>query len=115
MNMTDADTARSFYGATLGALGLTESVDPFGRVDYGSEGRSEFGFYVQPRAFYEHAHIAFMATGRASVDNFYRAALAQGGTSLDPPRERPEFGYYSAYVRDPDGNGVEAAFSLDEQ
>jgi predicted lactoylglutathione lyase len=48
------------------------------------------------------------------VDDFYRAALAEGGTSLDPPRERPEFGFYSTYVRDPDGNAIEVGVSMAE-
>jgi catechol 2,3-dioxygenase-like lactoylglutathione lyase family enzyme len=114
MNMADVNAARSFYGASLGTLGLTESVDPFGRVDYSSEGHSEFGFYgAAPQEYYEHAHIAFVAPDRASVDGFYREALAHGGTSIDAPKERPEFGYYSAYIRDPDGNGVEVGVRLD--
>jgi catechol 2,3-dioxygenase-like lactoylglutathione lyase family enzyme len=112
MNMIDLAAARSFYGATLGVLDLVESVDPFGRIDYASEGHSEFGFYGPPRDFYEHAHVAFIAKDRAAVDRFYHAALTHGGTSLDAPRERPEFGYYSAYVRDPDGNAVEVGVSL---
>jgi predicted lactoylglutathione lyase len=46
------------------------------------------------------------------VDRFYRAALANGGSSLDGPKEPPEFYLYSAYVTDPDGNGVEVACPL---
>jgi catechol 2,3-dioxygenase-like lactoylglutathione lyase family enzyme len=114
MNVTDADAARAFYSSALVELGLVESADPRGRVEYGRDGRSDFGFYADPREFFQRAHVAFVARSREEVDRFYEAALANGGTSLDGPRERPEFRLYSAYVRDPEGNGVEVAFPLKE-
>jgi catechol 2,3-dioxygenase-like lactoylglutathione lyase family enzyme len=114
MNMADVAAARSFYDATLGELGLTPSMDPFGRVDYQRQGHAEFGFYGPPQDFYEHAHIAFVARDRRDVDRAYRAALAHGGVSLDEPRERPEFGFYSAYFRDPEGHAVEIGVDLEQ-
>jgi catechol 2,3-dioxygenase-like lactoylglutathione lyase family enzyme len=44
------------------------------------------------------------------VDEFYRVALAHGGTSDGAPGLRPEYNahYYGAFVRDPDGNKIEA-------
>jgi catechol 2,3-dioxygenase-like lactoylglutathione lyase family enzyme len=112
MNVADADAARDFYRSALGELGLSESTDPRGRVEYGRGGRSDFGFYTDPENFYQHAHIAFTAASREEVDRFFAAAIAHGGSVLDAPRERPEFGLYSAYVRDPEGNGVEVACRL---
>ena len=113
MTMRDLDAARRFYGAALAELGLTESVDDRGRLEYGLDGRSDFGFYTAPRTFFQQPHVAFVATSRDEVDRFYETALANGGTSLDGPRERPEFGLYSAYLADPEGNGVEVAYRLD--
>lgn len=112
MNVANADAARAFYASALGELGLSEAVDPRGRVEYGRDGRSDFGFYASPRTYFDRAHVAFRAASREEVDRFYRAALSHGGSSLDPPRERPEFGLYSAYVTDPEGNGVEVACPL---
>jgi catechol 2,3-dioxygenase-like lactoylglutathione lyase family enzyme len=112
LNIADADAAREFYASALGELGLSESVDPRGRVEYGRAGRSDFGFYAVPRTFYDRAHVAFRAGSRDEVDRFYATALSHGGSSLDAPKERPEFGLYSAYVTDPEGNGVEVACSL---
>ncbi|MGY2873132.1 catechol 2,3-dioxygenase-like lactoylglutathione lyase family enzyme [Marmoricola sp. URHA0025 HA25] len=111
-NVTDVERARTFYDAALGVLGLSGSVDAFGRVEYAGEGDGQFGFYGPPIAFHERAHVAFVAADRAAVDDFYRAAMAAGATSLDPPRERPEFGFYSAYVEDPDCNGIEVGVGL---
>ncbi|MER6565695.1 VOC family protein [Streptomyces sp. NPDC001093] len=55
-------------------------------------------------------HFAFAAADRAAVDAFYAAALAAGAEGLHAPRLRPEYhgSYYGAFVRDPDGNNVEA-------
>jgi catechol 2,3-dioxygenase-like lactoylglutathione lyase family enzyme len=112
INVSDAGVAREFYRTVLGELGLTESVDPRGRVEYGRDGRADFGFYADPRRFFERPHVAFTAASRDEVDRFYEAAIFRGGSSLDPPKERPEFGLYSAYVTDPEGNGIEVACPL---
>jgi catechol 2,3-dioxygenase-like lactoylglutathione lyase family enzyme len=55
-------------------------------------------------------HVAFVAPSRASVDAFYRAALAAGGKDNGPPGLRPHYhaDYYAAFVFDLDGNNVEA-------
>jgi hypothetical protein len=46
------------------------------------------------------------------VQVFYDTALRLGADSLHAPRLWPEYhpGYYGAFVRDPDGNNVEAVF-----
>jgi catechol 2,3-dioxygenase-like lactoylglutathione lyase family enzyme len=113
MNMTSEEAARSFYDATLAELGFTASVDSFGRVEYLMDGHSEFGFYARaPRVFFEEPHVAFSAPDRASVDAFFRTGLDHGGASMDVPRERPEFGFYSAYLEDPDGHVIEVGVPL---
>ena len=55
------------------------------------------------------------ARAQTAPDETGNAALAAGGRSLSEPRDRPEFGtgYYSAYVIDPEGNGIEAAYQPD--
>lgn len=110
--MRDRQQAREFYRATMSALGWVERVDPFGRVEYGEDGRCDFGFYTDPGTFFQQSHIAFRARSRAQVDRFYQAGLAHGGGAVDEPRERPEFGLYSAYLTDPDGNELEIAYHL---
>jgi predicted lactoylglutathione lyase len=45
------------------------------------------------------------------VDAFHAAALANGGTSDGAPGLRPhdgQGGYYAAFIRDLDGNRIEA-------
>lgn len=78
-------------------------------MSFGVEGLDDFGVYGDSEDRH-HAHVAFEAPTREAVDAFYDAALKAGGRSLGPPQVRPEFseGYYSAYVTDPECNGVEA-------
>jgi catechol 2,3-dioxygenase-like lactoylglutathione lyase family enzyme len=56
-------------------------------------------------------HLAFQAKDNATVDAFYKAGLANGGTDNGAPGIRAYHpGYYAAYVLDPDGNNVEAVY-----
>lgn len=56
-------------------------------------------------------HLAFQAKDRATVDTFYRTALAHGGRDNGAPGERPYHpGYYAAFVLDPDGNNIEIVY-----
>ncbi len=55
-------------------------------------------------------HIAFAAQGRAEVDRFHEIALQMGGVCAGKPGIRSAYDrdYYGAFVRDPDGNKLEA-------
>ena len=58
--------------------------------------------------------VSFLAQSRAAVDAFHAAALAHGGTDEGAPGLRPQYGaqFYAAYVRDPDGNKLNAVCYL---
>ncbi|WP_282610394.1 VOC family protein [Pelagibius sp. Alg239-R121] len=55
-------------------------------------------------------HIAFNAPDKETVDQFHTAAMAAGGYDEGAPGIRPDYDqdYYGAYVRDPDGNKLQA-------
>ena len=59
-------------------------------------------------------HIAFSAANRKAVDAYYKAAIKAGGKDNGKPGLRPHYhpNYYGAFVRDPDGNNVEAVCHL---
>ena len=59
---------------------------------------------------FRESHIAFSAPDRAAVRAFVETAVASGATLLHEPRVWPEYhpNYYGGFVRDPDGNNVEA-------
>jgi catechol 2,3-dioxygenase-like lactoylglutathione lyase family enzyme len=59
---------------------------------------------------FRESHIAFAASDPAAVRAFFAAAAGTGAEVLHEPRLWPEYhaSYYGAFVRDPDGNNVEA-------
>lgn len=67
-------------------------------------------FDAQPAQPGNGVHIAFAVPTRAQVDAFHAAALANGGSDEGPPGLRPHYhpNYCGAYVRDPDGNKLQA-------
>src|SRR5206468_11111706 len=76
-------------------------------------------FWIAPRTDEipnRQSHIAFVAPDRAAVRAFVAAAVAQGAEVLHEPRAWPEYhpNYYGGFVRDPDGNNVEAVCHLPE-
>jgi catechol 2,3-dioxygenase-like lactoylglutathione lyase family enzyme len=107
------DVAQSavFYDAFLAPLGGVRIMD-FGEViGYGIPPRPDF--WIGPRNTgegFRESHIAFTASDRATVRACYDAAVAQGAEVLHEPRVWPEYhpNYYGVFVRDPDGNNVEA-------
>ncbi len=108
-----AETAASaaFYDAVLGPLGAGRVMEFGGVIGYGADGKPDFwiGPQVTGDGFRE-SHVAFAAPDRAAVRAFFDAAVSTGASVLHEPRLWPEYHatYYGAFVRDPDGNNVEA-------
>ncbi|GAA4386218.1 VOC family protein [Tsukamurella soli] len=110
INCRDLPAAQRFYDAVLAPLGVSRLLDFGVAVGYGTD-RPEFWLSGSlPEVDQREMHIAFTAADRAAVDAFYVTALELGAESLHAPRLWPEYhdGYYGAFVRDPDGNNVEA-------
>jgi catechol 2,3-dioxygenase-like lactoylglutathione lyase family enzyme len=65
---------------------------------------------MQPIPAGSGAHICLRAKTMDQIDAFHAAALAAGGSSESAPSLRPHdrVRYYAAFIRDPDGNRVEA-------
>lgn len=100
----DIEAARRFYGAAFAVLGVPV-VDGDGYF-YADELFVSAGEPLTGRA-----HIAFQAPDRETVQRFYDAALAAGGTDNGGPGLRPYHAdYYAAFVLDPDGNNIEAVY-----
>ncbi len=110
----DLAAAARFYEIVLGALGLAKLESRPATVGFGKT-YSEFWINrradMTPVAATSGAHVCFRARTREQVDSFHAAALAAGGLSDGAPGLRPhdgEGGYYAAFIRDPDGNRIEA-------
>ncbi|MBJ7341716.1 VOC family protein [Mycolicibacterium sp.] len=110
-----ADYARSkdFYDAVLATLGYTRQMDVGPAIGYGRDRKPDFWIEDgSDREVGAAIHFAFQAASTDEVIGFYDAALRLGAESLHAPRIWPEYhpGYFGAFVRDPDGNNVEAVF-----
>jgi catechol 2,3-dioxygenase-like lactoylglutathione lyase family enzyme len=108
---SDVSASAAFFDAVLATLDGTRIMD-FGQViGYGVPPMPDFwiGPHTTGEGFRE-SHIAFTARSRERVRAFFEAAVAIGAEVLHEPRVWPEYhpNYYGAFVRDPDGNNVEA-------
>lgn len=108
-----ADVAASafFYDAVLATLGGVRLMDMGDVIGYGIPPKPDF--WIAPRATgegFRESHIAFTAADRAGVRAFFDAGVDAGAEVLHPPGLWPEYHphYYGAFLRDPDGNNVEA-------
>jgi catechol 2,3-dioxygenase-like lactoylglutathione lyase family enzyme len=114
-----ADLSRSarFYEAVLATLGYAVLERRPKTIAFGKK-YSEFWINHRPGLMPAPpdcgAHVALRAASRDMVDAFYAAALAHGGESDGAPALRPQHGegYYAAFIRDPDGNRIEAVTFL---
>ena len=107
----DVPASAAFYDAVLAPLGGGRVMD-FGQVvGFGVGDRPDF--WIGPQATgegFRESHLAFAAPDRAAVRAFLDAAVTAGAEVLHEPRVWPEYhpNYFGAFVRDPDGNNVEA-------
>ena len=108
-----SDTAASatFYDVVLAPLGGQRVMDFGPVIGYGVPPVPDFwiGPHHTGEGFKE-SHVAFSAPDRDAVRAFFAAAVSAGAEVLHEPRVWPEYhpNYYGAFVRDPDGNNVEA-------
>jgi catechol 2,3-dioxygenase-like lactoylglutathione lyase family enzyme len=111
LQCSDLTASAAFYDAVLAPLGGGRLMDAGSAIGYGVPPRPDFwiGQQTTGNGFRE-SHVAFVAADRAAVRAFFEAAVSAGAEVLHEPRVWPEYDpeYYGAFVRDPDGNNVEA-------
>lgn len=116
VQVDDPAASAVFYDRVLAPLGGTRLLD-FGEVI--GWGTTQPTFWISPvttQGRPREVHIAFAAADRAGVRAFHAAAVEAGAEVLHEPRVWPEYhpSYYGAFVRDPDGNNVEAVCHMPE-
>ena len=111
IGVRDLVQARRFYAAVLAPLGFTQLRAWPTSVGYGRK-YPEFWINFRPNLVTSDTgvHVCLRAESTQAVDAFHAAASPAGGSSDGAPGLRPEYfaGYYAAFIRDPDGNRIEA-------
>src|SRR5205823_2542495 len=99
IRVSDRDASTRFYRLALG--------DPPHDEDFADWG--EFSL-LEDTTVTQNLHVAFGAPSREAVDAWWRRLLDAGYENDGEPGPRPQYSesYYGAFVRDPDGNSVEA-------
>jgi catechol 2,3-dioxygenase-like lactoylglutathione lyase family enzyme len=115
LQVADVEAAAAFYADVFAPCGVSEvmrfgSADGFVVAMAGPDGQPQLwlGRLVDPGV--RPVHLALAAPSREAVDAVLAAAREAGAEILHEPREWPEYhpGYYGVFLRDPDGNNVEA-------
>ncbi len=116
IGVSDLHASAAFYQSVLAPLGYYKLEDRPATIGFGKKYAE---FWINLRQGCAPAgdggnHIALRAGSREAVDAFHAAALVAGGLSDGAPGDRPHFGngYYAAFIRDPDGNRIEAVTFL---
>jgi catechol 2,3-dioxygenase-like lactoylglutathione lyase family enzyme len=106
----DVAAAAAFYDTVFVPLGFRRLMDFGEYIGYGADQKPDFWLGPNTGSGFRESHIAFEAPDRAAVRAFFDAAVKTGAEVLHEPRVWPEYHptYYGAFVRDPDGNNVEA-------
>jgi catechol 2,3-dioxygenase-like lactoylglutathione lyase family enzyme len=115
----DLTVSSAFYHRILTPLGYVRLVERPQTIGFG-KAYPELWLNLRDtqsaQALSTGHHLALRARSVAAVDRFHTAALAAGGACDGPPgpRQGAMTGYYGAFIRDPDGNRIEAlTFGVD--
>lgn len=120
--ISDFAKSKAFYTQALSAIGYTLIAEipasVTGHADTAGFGKAPIpDFWIgQGSPNKPPIHVAFTVENRATVDAFYKAAIAAGGLDNGAPGLRPHYhpNYYGAFVLDPDGHNIEAVCHLPE-
>jgi len=113
----DLDRAAAFYEAVLSRIGYARLEVRAKTVGFGKR-YPEFWLNLRPEMYAiaedTGVHVCLRVPTAAAVDAFHAAALAAGGASDGAPGLRALHGegYYAAFIRDLDGNRIEAVTFL---
>ena len=110
----DIDESKRFYDAILGVLGIDPGVkDSDVRCRYVGNG----GVFMikipidgAPATRGNGSTVGFAAKDSAEVDAWHATGIANGGTPIEDPPGKRANGVYLAYLRDPAGNKICAAY-----
>jgi len=114
-SVSDYARAKAFYEKALAPLGyvlvmeVQQDDNDAPAAGFGANGKPDFWIGGEG-GLNKPVHVAITAKDRTSVDAFYQAAIAAGAKDNGAPGIRAHYhpNYYGAFVRDADGNNIEA-------
>jgi catechol 2,3-dioxygenase-like lactoylglutathione lyase family enzyme len=116
VKVKDLNSSKRFYTAALAPLGFSVQYDADGMLGFGPKDAPALWLAKAKGETNGPVHLAFVAKDRGAVQAFYAAALPAGGKDNGKPGLRPEYhaNYYGGFVKDPDGNNIEAVCHKEE-
>lgn len=107
LRVHDIEASRRCYELALGELGYGE---PYRGPRFYEWHDLSIWAEREDRPPTRNLHLALVAHSREQVDAWWRAMTAAGHPDDGEPGPRPQYSpsYYGAFVRDPDGNSLEA-------
>jgi catechol 2,3-dioxygenase-like lactoylglutathione lyase family enzyme len=114
LGVRDLAASAAFYAAVLAPLGLVKLVERERSIGFGKR-HPELWLNHRPHmpalAADTGHHICLRARSEDAVRSFHAAALAHGGSDdgQPGPRQAAMTAYFAAFIRDRDGNRIEAA------
>ena len=116
ITVSDIDAAERFYDAIMQALGVVKVGRRENWLGYGERASASYPertfiaiYRGPPPEQGSRRHCCFKAKSRTEVDAFWDAGIAAGGFDDGPPGPRDyHASYYGAFLRDPEGNRLEA-------
>jgi catechol 2,3-dioxygenase-like lactoylglutathione lyase family enzyme len=110
INCADLQKTAAFYDKVLATLGHRRLLDFEVAVGYGTDKPDFWLSTFEGVGPNREVHVAFTAPDADGVRAFFQAAVDQGAEVLHEPRLWPEYHehYFGAFVRDPEGNNLEA-------
>lgn len=116
IGVRDIEAAKAFYDAVLKPLGIRRLYDGPDFAAYGRDDKDDLslhqggeGWCPDPKI-----HIAFRARSREAVEAFHRQGMGAGGEDDGAPAIREDYAedYFAAFLKDPDGQRIEAVCRL---
>jgi catechol 2,3-dioxygenase-like lactoylglutathione lyase family enzyme len=119
ITVRDLSRATPFYDAVMAALGVRKVYERPDAAGYGErsaggdDSHSYLSVYESPSAAPDpRRHWCFRARSEDEVRRFFEAGSSAGGSGDGAPGLRPHYhsAYFAAFLRDPEGNRVEAVY-----
>jgi catechol 2,3-dioxygenase-like lactoylglutathione lyase family enzyme len=107
IRVSDRAAIEPLYVTVLRVLGIERSLSDEHYAEWNDFGLSQT---TAEKPVTTNLHVAFRSPSREHVDEFWRVGTGAGLRDDGEPGPRPQYSenYYGSFLRDPDGNSIEA-------